>query len=248
MKHLIIFIAFFYALLNFTACDSETEPYTIDNSGKEYFPLKAGATWIYKVDSIVFDYGGSVVDTTSNTVKEIVTGSFTDDEGVKNYTIERYNKTYYGWEFINTITASVTETKAIRNENNLRFIKMVFPIVKNKSWDGNAYFDSFNTIVKVAGEPIKMFQSWTYRYLDVDKGETIGDRTYDKVCTVQEVDYETDLQRRYSLVKYAKGIGTVYKKMIILNTQLLDSTDIPWEDKAEEGFLMEQTLLSYSGL
>jgi hypothetical protein len=81
--------------------------------------------------------------------------------------------------------------------------------------------------------------------LSVDQSENIGgDILYPSVCTVNQVDLEDKITRRYAEEKYAKGIGLVYKKMIVLNTQKFDSTE-PWELKAEEGFILEQVLLSF---
>jgi len=247
MKNYFAFLIIALFLLNITACNNETEKYDFTGD-KEYFPLKSGAQWIYNVDSIIYDNKGDIVDTVNHIVKEVITGTFVDDEGVTNYVIERYNKSRRGWDFITKWYANVHDNKAVRTEDNLKFIKMVFPVVVNKTWDGNAYFDAEDIVVKIAGEPIKMYEYWTYRYLDKDKSEDINGHQYDKVCTVQEVDYENEIQKRYSQVKYAKGIGMVYKKMIILNTQQLNKPDVPWDEKTEEGFILEQTLISYSGL
>ena len=162
-----------------------------------------------------------------------------------NFVVERFNKRGSDWVISDIWSALKNENQAIRNEDNLRFIKLVFPISEDKYWDGNAFIDSDNVIVKIAGESIKLYERWSYYYDSANEFETIGDTDYDNITTVRQVDTENSINKRYSLEKYAKGVGLVYKKMIILNTQNNDE-NIPWEEKAEEGFILEQTLLSFT--
>ena len=44
--------------------------------------------------------------------------------------------------------------------------------------------------------------------------------------------------------KYAKDIGLIYKEMWILDTQKSESA-APWEVKAEEGFILKKSLVSF---
>jgi len=245
MRKLNIFLIIISGIFFFYSCGSTLDSYQNSDTGAEYFPLEIGNTWIYSVDSIVYDLDGTVVDTIHDIVKEKITNTFTDEEGIKTFVLERSSQKDADWVVRDIWSASLNKTQAIRTEDNLRFIKMSFPVNKNKSWDGNAYIDTQNQIVKIAGESIKMYEQWYYRYLDIDIEETIGENTYDNVVVVQQVDKETKLEKRYSEEKYAKNIGLVYKKMIILNTQNNNET-VPWAQKAEEGFILEQKLISYS--
>jgi len=245
MKKIYFFIIIVIGTFFLYSCGSEKDPYQSSDDSSEYFPLEVGNTWIYSVDSIVYDYKGTVIDTIHNEVQEKITNFYTDNEGVKSFIIERSNKKGNNWIVSNIWSANLDKTQATRTEDNLRFIKMVFPIYKNKSWDGNAYIDTQNQIVIIAGESIKMFEQWSYRYLDVSINETVGNNTYDDILVVQQVDNENSIQKRYSIEKYARNIGLVYKKMEILNSQKTD-LDVPWSEKAEEGFILEQTLISFT--
>ncbi len=51
---------------------------------------------------------------------------------------------------------------------------------------------------------------------------------------------------REEIVKYAKGTGLIYKNTVILNTQKIDHPNTAWENKAEEGFILTQKLISFS--
>ena len=245
MKKVSIIIFVIIGIIVFSSCENQIENYNPDREGTKYFPLKTGNTWIYSVDSIIYDRAGTIVDTIHHVVKEIITSSFEDNEGNTNYQIERYTQENKNWIISDIWFAMKNETQAIRNEDNLRFIKMIFPIKDGINWDGNSYIDSENIIVKIAGEPIKMYNHWLYRYIRTDDSETIGNNVYDNVCVIQQVDDENSIQKRYSLEKYVKDIGLVYKEMIILNTQIIDD-DIPWDQKAEQGFILTQTLISFS--
>lgn len=110
------------------------------------------------------------------------------------------------------MNAYKNKTKAVRNEGNLKFIKLVFPVIKGKSWDGNALFDAENTIVRIAGEPIKMYELWDYRYNETGISKTLNGIDYKNVVSVIQTDTENSIEKRYSLEEYAKDVGLIYKK------------------------------------
>jgi hypothetical protein len=230
--------------LGFWACENTLEDYQPNDQGTDFFPLEVGNTWIYQLDSITYDNNGNKIDTISIQVKETITEQFIDQEGNDVYRVARAWLKNDIWVTSDIWSASIDEKLAYRTEENLRFAKMSFPIVEGNTWDGNAFIDE-QIIVKIAGEPIRVYQNWgDYSYTNVDQSENIGDIFYPSVCTVNQVDLEDKITRRYAEEKYAKGIGLVYKKMIVLNTQKFDSTE-PWGVKAEEGFILEQVLLSF---
>jgi len=234
------------ATLLFVSCENSLESYDPGFEGAEYFPLAVGHTWTYRVDSVVYDNAGLRIDSSSNLVRERITEQYFDEEGLENFRLERavYNHSDGTWQVRDIWSASLEERHAYRNEENLRFAKLNFPVKEGKTWAGNAFIDE-NITVKIAGEPIKMFQNWgEYEYLTIGQAERIGELDHNSVCTVLQTDLEDKITRRYSLEKYASGTGLVYKSMMILNTQKFDSEQ-PWEIKAEEGFILEQTLLSF---
>ena len=242
-RHLIIVFSVFFI---FNSCQSEIEKYEINNDDQQYFPLKIGNKWVYEVDSTIFDNKGTIKTTISRIVEETVINTYKDIEGQDNFIIEQ--NTFDNSQLIRTniMNAYVTSSTAVRNEGNLNFIKLVFPILKSKTWDGNALFDSANTIVKIAGEPIRMYELWDYRYSETGITAIVNGIEYQDVVNVVQTDSDNKIEKRYSQELYAKGLGLIYKKMIILNTQKLDQGDTPWELKAEEGFILEQQLISYN--
>ena len=192
----------------------------------------------------MYDNNGTRIDTVSNQIREMLTEEFVDQSGQSVFRVERSAWKSGNWIVQDIWSASRDDNLAFRTEENLRFAKLSFPTRAGKAWDGNAFIDE-EVIVKIAGEPIRVYQNWNdYRYLSVDEAETIGETSYDRVCTVEQVDLEDRITRRYSVEKYAEDVGLIHKQMIILNTQKFDSDD-PWEIKAEEGFILDQKLISF---
>jgi hypothetical protein len=67
------------------------------------------------------------------------------------------------------------------------------------------------------------------------------------VLTVREADSENLIELRRSRVKYAKGIGLVYRELWVLDTQCIEQCDgKPWEEKAEKGFILSQTITAHN--
>ena len=232
-------------LFSLLSCENKIEDFDPGSGGREYFPLEVGNSWTYQLDSIIYDNKGSRVDTISQVLREDITESYTDPSGDTAYRVARYRQKTNGlWEVTDIWSASLDDRLAYRTEENLRFAKLSFPVEEGVAWDGNAFMDE-EVIVKVAGEPIRVYQNWgDYRYVSAGVSESIGDLSFDAVCTVEQVDLEDKITRRYSMEKYAAGVGLIYREMIILNTQQFDSED-PWEEKAEEGFILRQSLISF---
>ncbi len=236
----------FSLLILFVSCTPELEDYQGNLDGPKYFPLTVGNTWIYRVDSIVFDNQGLVIDSVSQFIKETITDKYTDETGDDVFRIERSTRGLDGggWEVISIWSASKNDKVAYKTENNLKFLKLTFPVTLNKTWEGNIFFPS-DIVVRIAGEPIKMYQNWgKYKYSGVDESLTLEGNVYQNVTTVLQADVENKISKRFSIEKYAKDFGLVYKEMWILDTQKSESA-ASWEVKAEEGFIMKKSLVSF---
>ena len=76
---------------------------------------------------------------------------------------------------------------ATRTEDNLRFIKMVFPNSIGERWDGNIFFDSKKEY-SVGSDNIDIYNDWRYKIEDKEFSRTINDIDYDDVLHVSHVD------------------------------------------------------------
>jgi len=233
------------AVLLATACKEVEDPFQLPPvEDGDYYPLEPGKYWIYTVDSIIFDLNAPKrVDTSLHWVKEVVADTFLDLTGRPWYRIERYERTNgtLPWTIKQVVAATISGGQALRLENDLTFIKLLFPITPFATWDGNKLFDPATT-VNVRGETIEMFKGWEYRVTDAGIPDTIGGNIYPEVAVIRQADSENLVEKRFSEERYARGVGLVSRELQILDTQQIDETR-PWEEKAEKGFILHQRLV-----
>ena len=232
----------------FAACSKSTFEETNLEMGYEYFPLELGKYKIYQVDSVVYDTTGSGVTITNSSsyIQEEIVDTLLDNSGRLNYKIERSWRRETGdvWQLQDVWLTNRSDETAERIEENLRFIKMVFPLSVGKTWDGNIFIDQ-TTNISVAGETIEIFKNWLYEVASIGEMATVGSNTYDEVAEIIQADSENFIELRSSREQYAKGVGMVYRKMSILDTQRIDENE-PWESKAQKGFILTQWLLEHN--
>ena len=225
--------------------------------GYEYFPLEVGQYRIYEVDSIVYDPigGGTVIDSTKTFFREIIADTLIDNTGATVFRVERYQRKNNDlpWNIQKVLILSRDESRAFWIEDNLRFIKMVFPVEAGKSWDGHVFFDP-TLIVPVAGESIELFKDWSYQIRAVNQPIQIGDFVFNEVVTISNADSENLIELRQSTEQYAKGVGLISRELFILDTQCNDCcgqdfaacSNIAWEEKAEKGFILRQKIIDHN--
>ena len=250
------FLKFFIPLLIvssviFQSCGDGTDTEPIE-FGYDYFPLEIGKYIEYDVDSVIYDIGaGNNVTVRNNSiqVREEVTDSFPDNEGRLVYRIERFERKdeTEEWRVNDVWTAAVTDRQAERIEENLRFIKMVFPVSDNTNpWDGNKYIDD-NLVISVAGESIFIFKNWLYEYREIGIPFEVNGLNFDDVVRVYQADEKNFIELRESWEYYARGVGLVERQMRILDTQCIaDCVGQTWEEKAEKGFIVRQKIRDYN--
>ena len=176
----------------FSACKKDAFESPVDLK-KEYFPIING-NWIeYQVDSIYWG-GLNPADTFSLIVRFQMDSSFIDNEGRKvNRMIKSIKK---GNDyFINEVhTVFCTDRYIEKFENNLRLIKLVFPVKKNSYWNVNALNNHIQTEAK---------------YSSVDQPFSIGNHTFDSCATVLIFDEITLISVDFEEEVYAKDIGLI---------------------------------------
>ncbi|MBI5913889.1 MAG: hypothetical protein HY842_00810 [Bacteroidetes bacterium] len=248
MKTLLTFLLPLFALAFLVACKETPDDYEAD-AGLEYFPLEVGKFIEYEVDSTIYDPNGDTTVFSSKTfVREEVLDTLSDNNGNTLYKIERYERAAdtLPWQVEKVLTMSVQGSQAIRTEDNLRFIKLTFPVRENETWDGNVHFNT-SLIVTVAGESLEMFKGWNYRITEVGEPAVFGGFQFAETATVQEADSENLIELRTSKSTYAKGIGLVYRELWILDTQCIEPCGgQPWEEKAEKGFILKQIIIAHN--
>lgn len=103
-------------------------------------------------------------------------------------------------------------------ENNLRYLKLQLPITQDFSWKGNSYIDTYSLASVLA-----YMDDWDYIYDSVNVPLTINSLSFDSTIKVSERDdslnipitSETSIaDRNYSVEKYAKGVGLIYREFL----------------------------------
>ncbi len=241
------------------ACsDRQTETYDSGAAGQyAYFPLKIGKYIDYQVDSIVYDFGAggsTVIDSSTTFVRELVADTLRDQTGQLLYTLERYERPAADqpWQLRHIGTAARTGSQAILTENNLRYLKLIFPMDRRSEWNGNVWID-VDREIEIAGERLRPFTNWQYEVDSIDIAAQIGTFAFDSTLLVTEADDINIIERRLSRVRYAKNIGLVWREQWILDSQYCnqsipppDCETRPWELKAERGYILRQVVIAYN--
>ncbi len=234
-------LLFLLAALAF-GCKEVKDPFQLpEYDDAPYYPLEIGKFWEYRVDSTIFDANApEPIRFDSIFVREEVVDTFLDLQSHPWYRIERFERASdtLPWEIKQVVAATIRGNEALWLENDLTFVKLLFPLTPFKGWNGNKYFDPL-TVVFISGEPVEMFKNWDYRLLSTAAPE-MG---YSDVATIRQADSENLLERRYALEKYARDTGLIYRELEILDDTLTLDENIPWEQKAQKGFKLTQTLL-----
>lgn len=232
-------------LVCFSSCKEESIPAMSVEIDTEFYPLEVGRTWIYLTDSVVFNKQLNTVDTLIGFMKEEITAEFVTTGDIVLYVIERsFRRTLVDqWNVTDIYSASFIDNKATRTEENLRFVKLVFPTSLGQKWDGNQFFDE-TVIVNVGGESIEVYKNWNSEVIAIGSTVVLGGVQFENCTEIILADSENSIEKRYVKEIYAKGVGLISKEMVVLCTQNGDA-NIEILDRAEEGFVLSQSLVEY---
>ena len=192
------FLGLVHVLFVLFACNKTVEP-DDRRLGYVYFPLEIGNYVVYEVDEKNY----TILD--SNRVfyqlKEVVTDTFTNLSGQKQFVLERYrrNNDLENWRIDSVWSALRTGSQAIKFENNIPYIKLVFPVERNNSWNGNAFNDKGESLFRTSE-----FRR-SRRYGDIQLPNTV------KVLMGNDSSLVTQVKREEV---FAENIGLVFMERI----------------------------------
>lgn len=223
-------------------CENQTEEPAFPD-GAAFYPIETGREWIYASDSIVWLNNGSDIDTTRSYLKEVAGETFVAGDGKLWTEWQRFfSRDSIRWTPLHSWRVRLGEGQLVRVEENIPFVKLVFPFREGTRWDGNVFFDS-ERFIQLQGERIQPFQDWRYRI----STQNIDVACIQESCVVVKVDHidaSTLLDRRRSVEYFGQGIGLIRKHMEILDGDGTRPNDA-WEKKAQKGFIHTLTLLSF---
>ncbi len=217
MKNTLYILFSFFVVSLFFSCKKEKD--VVIDIGYNYFPDQVGRFVVYDVDSTYYD--DSNIDVITHTapkyvykfqIKEKIESIFNDNLNRPTIRLERYVKYYNSaipynqmtWTLRNVWTENKTKTTAEKVEENIRFVKLAFPVNSSQNWNGNAQ----NTNAAL-----------NYSYSSIDVPLTLGLLAFDSTLQVNQQDETTLIDKKLSIEKYARKAGLIYKQIIDVGSQ-----------------------------
>lgn len=184
------------SLLIWSSCQSDAP--TLLSSDADFFPLETGRYIIYDVQEQQYALNTAPARRTYQ-VKEVVGAAYSDVVGQPAYRLLRYRRATeaQAWQPDSVWSARVAGNEAIRTENGLDFIKLVFPVSDNLSWNGNQR----NNL----GED-------RYEIRNSKQPFRVLDKQYDESVTVVAQNDSTLVSQDKRIEVYARQIGLIYKE------------------------------------
>lgn len=195
--------------------DDKPTPYP---ENEAYFPLEVGKWVVYEVDSTIWDDTFCIERFYHYQIQHRVADTFTDEMGRLSYRVDRLIRRFpeEPWQEMDVFYATNTGTNIEVIYDQLRFVKMAFPIAERLNWEGNTYIES--------NDPeFSFYKDWIYEYRDYEDAFNTGFKVFDNTVKVLQIDqatsdpelYEEEFaSRTKSMEVYAKGVGMVYREFI----------------------------------
>ncbi|MCS6967558.1 MAG: hypothetical protein NZM39_03165 [Bernardetiaceae bacterium] len=165
--------------------------------GTQYFPLEKGRYISYNVKQINYRLNQRPEITTFQ-LKEVVSEKYLTPAGDEAWRLVRYRRPNgrQNWEIINVWTVRKTATFAMRTEENIPYLRLVFPVRVGKTWDGNLY----NTLSRE-----------NYRITDIGTRHIFDSKPYENTLTVLHRNDSTLVGKDKRFEIYAPGVGLIYR-------------------------------------
>lgn len=210
-KQVLAFCFLFFAFCTFlTSCKNKQDTFNIDFQ-YDYAPIDSGHYVIYDVDSIYYLFNEvQDTDTIHYQIKEEVGDTFyLLNELCYELDLYRRSNSTSPWMYDRKWIVKRTASTFQKTENDVKFIKLVFPPEQDKEWNGNVYA----SVV----DPFNNFSDWNYHYESVGIPLLMNGLNFDSTLTVVEVNDSNAIQKRLRKEVYAKGVGMIYQEWEILN-------------------------------
>jgi hypothetical protein len=214
-------------VLLFQGCSKTIEP-DGDRLGYNYFPLDIGHYVIYQVEEKNY----TILNSTKLNfqLKEVVTDTFTNLSGQRQFVLERYKRNNENdiWKIDSVWAAVRTGSQAIKFENNTPYIKLIFPTSNNLVWNGNA---------------LNNYGEKTYRIQNYKRSLQLGDITLPNTLKVQMGNDSSLVTQVKREEVYALGVGMVLMEKV--NVRFKSDADNLGKGIIESGKIEKYTVIEY---
>ncbi len=192
----------FIVLVLFFACKKEDKNDILPvHNDWRYFPLNIGSYVDYEVEYVFWDDFVNTVDTSNYIFREQIESKIVNYSGDTLYRIEQFTKHHIdsAWSVPKVVFAGKGNNYVFKSEDNVQFVKLIFPIIKNGKWNGNAY---------------NLLPNQEYIFIKVNEAHSLSSHSFEKVVHVLQQDNQTAINQDFEEEIYAFDIGLVYKKII----------------------------------
>jgi hypothetical protein len=200
-----------FALFILTSC-IEDDTHSVDiNPGYDYFPTAIGTFVEYQVDSIWHDQPDPEIegihDTSSYFVKEVIESEIVDAQDDPSLRILRYKRNTESdpWDLIDVWFAKRTAQNAEKVEENVRYIKLAFPISASAMWNLNA---------------LNTKDEWLCSYDSIFVSREMNDLLFPRTVKVMQRENKNLIDDELAYEIYAEGVGLIKRYEKDLTTQL----------------------------
>jgi hypothetical protein len=208
--------------------------------GLYFFPLQVGQFHIYQMNET--NILNSNETKSSYELKVVTTDSVINENGVIVYTLHRYkrNSDADDWAPLSTWAAKIELNRALQNEDNIWFVKLVFPPSPGLTWNGNAFNDLPDN-----GNLFNDRNSDRYRIENFNEPAKLS-TGYEAMQTLTVIqnsynDPVTGRDERKEI--YARQAGLIYKEVI--QWKYCTGGSCLGQQKIEIGITLIQTLKEY---
>lgn len=173
--------------------------------GYDYYPNDSSYFRLYEVEDILYNDFQQTTDTINYQMVEVFDRNFKDLEGRDSQELKRFRQNPNGtWTLLDVWQATKTDTRVEQVEENIRIIKLIFPVKVGNNWNGYAFAgiddESFEVESKV-------------------QDTVINDINIEELVTVTHYNNKNFIEQQTELEKFGKGIGMVHRYYVNLNLQ-----------------------------
>lgn len=232
MRKLITYWLLFATLVVICSCKKDTAP--APDLGQTYYPVKPGSWVIYDVDSVYYNLFTDQVETYSFQVMVVTDSLLSDNSGRAMMRKKRYYRENANgeWQITRIWSAVRTGERVESNEENIKYVRLIFPVRKGKTWNGNA---------------MNSLDPEEYKFGDVHVPASVNGLSFDSTATVIQKADSNLIEKKYMTEMYAKNVGLVYKHFedVAVQDTAIDFSR-PFEERVNTGVKYIYRINSYS--
>lgn len=168
----------------------------VQDLGYDYYPVIKGKYVVYEVEELIYNDFDMTVDTSIFLLKELMDSTMVDLEGRDIVQLKRFTRISdtLEWNLSEIWTFYKGEGRLEINEGNVVFVKMLYPLRRSATWDGNAK---------------NSYSAENYTVLDLDLKLTMGTNEFDKTTRINHRSNVNLIEEQVKEEVYASDVGLI---------------------------------------